>query len=171
MRAQAPPAMPAAGKPLQQSAAFPHGAPDLVRSRSRILRDACLVCLIGAPVDKTRMMLWDEHLPLGSRQMSNAPTPRTRGIQRRFQARLAIGVGASIDGIGEHVVDGSVACVDPANLRALVHLEGKAEPFGPEPKPNAARRACLSEFGKDVANGRHDGLIRVEADLAIAIAP
>src|SRR5271166_1262770 len=108
VRMQAASAMAAARKALQQGSAFPHGASRVVRSWPCVLTDACLIALIGLPVDEARMMVRDEYLPFGARQVSNTLAPRAGGIQHRLGARLAIGIGAGIDGIGQHMVDGRV---------------------------------------------------------------
>src|SRR5208282_951902 len=53
----------------------------------------------------------------------------------------------------------------------LVHLQRECEPFRAEPEPDAARRARLGETGEDVADGGDNGLVGVETDLAIGLAP
>jgi len=40
---------------------------------------------------------------------------------------------AGIDGVGEHMVDGGVARLDPADAAALVQLQREFEPFRAEP--------------------------------------
>jgi len=60
-------AMAAAGEPLQQSSALAHSAACLVRTGPGVASEALLVCLIGLPIDKTLMMLRDQHLPFGAR--------------------------------------------------------------------------------------------------------
>ena len=62
--------MTAARQPLQKRAALPYGAAGLVRSRPCISGDAFLICLIGLPVDEARMVLRDQHLPFGARQVT-----------------------------------------------------------------------------------------------------
>jgi hypothetical protein len=62
--AQAPPAMPAGSQPLQQGAAFPHRTASLMGTGSGVLRQPCLIGLIGLPVDVARVMIADEHRPL-----------------------------------------------------------------------------------------------------------
>src|SRR5258708_1726407 len=86
VRVQAASAVPAAGKALQQGAAFPHGAAHFVRSGAGVLGDAILVGLIGLPIDEPRMMVRDEYLPLGARQLSHALCACTRCIQHRLLA-------------------------------------------------------------------------------------
>src|SRR5437899_8601935 len=86
VRVQAASAVPAAGKALQQGAALPHGAAHFVRSGAGVLGDAILVGLIGLPIDESRMMVRDEYLPLGARQLSHALCACTRCIQHRLLA-------------------------------------------------------------------------------------
>src|SRR5258708_11936756 len=86
VRVQAASAVPAAGKALQQGAAFPHGAAHFVRSGAGVLCDAILVGLISLPIDEPPMMVRDEYLPLGARPLSHALCACTRCIQHRLLA-------------------------------------------------------------------------------------
>lgn len=121
--AQAASAAPADGQALQQRAPFPHRAARLVGSGAGVLGDAILVGLIGPPIDEARVMVRNEHLPLGARQFSHALSGCAGFIENRVPTRFAISVCAGIDGICENVVDGGVAGLDPADLRALAHLQ------------------------------------------------
>src|SRR5262245_64356453 len=123
MSMQSSAAVAATGQALQESSAFSHGATNLVRSWSGVFGDACQVVLIGLPIDEPGMMLLYEHLPFGTRKTSRALLARARRIQRRLLARFAIGVGAGIDGVGEHMVDSRVARIDPAEIAAVAHLQ------------------------------------------------
>ena len=73
------------------------------------------------------MMLRDQHLPFGARQVSHALLALAGGIEDDFMAGSAIDVSAGIDGVGEHVVDGGVARLDPSDLAALMHLQREFE--------------------------------------------
>jgi hypothetical protein len=53
---QAASAVAAAGETLQEGAAFSHGAPALVRLRSRVLRETLLIGFISSPVDGCSLM-------------------------------------------------------------------------------------------------------------------
>ena len=64
------------------------------------------------------------------------------------------------------MVDGGVAGLDPADLRALMHLQRECEPFGTKPQPDAARRARLGKARENIADGGDHGLVGVEADYA-----
>src|SRR2546423_622679 len=74
-------AMTTAGQPLQERAALPHGAARLVRSGLCIAGDAFLVSLIGLPVNEARMMLRDQYLPFGAREVSHALLAPAGGIE------------------------------------------------------------------------------------------
>src|SRR5215813_7492481 len=108
------------------------------------------------------MMLRDQHLPFGARQVSHALLALAGGIEDDFMAGSAIDVSAGIDGVGEHVVDGGVARLDPSDLAALMHLQREFETLRAEPQPHPPSRAGLGEMGKDLADGGADGFIRVK---------
>ena len=86
VRVQAASAVSATGKALQQGAAFPHGAARFVPSGACVFGDAILVGFIGRPIDEARMMVRDEYLPLGARQLSHALSACPRCIQYRLLA-------------------------------------------------------------------------------------
>src|SRR2546421_6231911 len=115
-------AMATAGQPLQKRAALPYGAARLVRSGLCIAGDTFLVCLIGLPVNEAWMMLRDQHLPFGAWEVSHALLALAGGIEDDLVAGSAIDVSAGVDGVGEHLVDGGVARLDPSDLAALMHI-------------------------------------------------
>src|ERR1700745_1946241 len=98
MRAQTATAVPAMGKALQECAALSHST-RLVRSGACVTRDAWLVGLISLPIDEALMMLFDQHLPLIAQQMLDPLASSARGVERDLRSRLAIDVGAGIDGV------------------------------------------------------------------------
>src|SRR6516225_7886369 len=112
--------MTAARQPLQKRAALPYGAAGLVRFRPCIAGDAFLICLVGLPVDEARMMLRDQHLPFGARQVAHPFFALAGGIEDDLLARSAIDVSAGVDGVGEHLMDGGVARFDPSDVAALM---------------------------------------------------
>lgn len=163
--------MAATGKTLQEGATLSHGTAALVRLRSRVRGETLLICFIGLPIDEAWMMLGDENLPLGTRQESNPLLARASAIENRLVASFAIDIGAGIDGIGQDLVDGGVACLDRADLGAGVQLQREREPLGLKPEPNATHRSHLGKARKNIPNGGNDSLIGIEADLAISLAP
>src|SRR5260370_4550748 len=116
---QAVAAMAAAGEPLQEGAALPHGATRLVWPGSCIAGDPFLVRFIALPVDEARMMLRDQHLPLGAGQVSQALPASTGGIQDRLLAGFAIWVGHGIPRVVVAVSERRLACSEPAALSSL----------------------------------------------------
>src|SRR5439155_25186291 len=87
---QTAPAMTTPGQPSQERAALPHGAARLVRSGLCIAGDAFLVSLIGLPVNEARMMLRDQHLPFGAREVSHALLAPAGGIEDDLVCRLLL---------------------------------------------------------------------------------
>src|SRR6266567_79331 len=170
--AQLAAAMSAHGDALQQRAPFSHGAPTwLMRARMRIGGDPGAIGLVCGHVDEAFMVVRDKYRPLRSRQLAHAFLARTRSIEGDFAAALAIGVGARIDRIAEHMIDGDVARVDPTDGTAVASLQWKRQALAAEPEPDAACRSEFGEASKDSTDGGTDRLIWMEADLAILLAP
>src|SRR5205807_9541425 len=66
----------AGGQALQQRGAFADRAgPGLAAFGADVLVDACLVGLVGVPVDEPAMVIGDDDLPLVSRQLTS-PRPQ-----------------------------------------------------------------------------------------------
>src|SRR6516165_1960652 len=141
--AQLASALSADGQPLQQSASFSHGtAAGLMRSRMSVGSDPRTIALVRAPIDEAFVVVRKEHGPLRSRQLAYALLARAGGIESDLMAALAIRVGARVDRIRQHMIDGDVAGVDPAHAAAIAGVDRAA-----------------------------DGLIRMEAHVAILFAP
>ncbi len=171
MCAQTAAAMSAAGKALQECAAFSHGTTHLVWSGPGVLRDALLIGLIGLPVDIALMMLLDQNLPLIARQMPDALLARACGVECQLHARLAIDVGARIDGVHKNLVNRVVTRLDPTDLGMRVHLQWELMTLIAQPQPNAARRAGLGEAGEEGVDGSHDSLVGMTQHLAVGLSP
>ena len=163
--------MAAGGQALQQRGAFSQRASWLMGLRSRVRAQALLVGFERGPVDIAFVMPGDEHGPLAARQHADALANDALFIDELLGARLAVGVGASIDGIAQHGVDRSVGGGDPAHRRARMRLQRKRQAFVAEPQPHATGRAELGEAIEDRAHGAADGGIRVQQDLAVGLAP
>src|SRR6516225_5125037 len=74
------------------------------------------------------MMLRDQHLPFAAREVSHALLAPAGGIEDDLVAGSAIDVSAGVDGVGEHVVDGGVARLDPSDLAAWCIRSGNLSP-------------------------------------------
>ena len=116
-------------------------------------------------------MLRDQHLPFGAREVSHALLAPAGGLEDDLVAGSAIDVSAGVDGVGEHLVDGGVARLDPSDLAALMPLQRELEPLRAEPQPHAPGRAGLGELDKDLTDGGANGFIRVKTNLALLLAP
>ena len=150
MGAQLASAVSADGKTLQQGGSLSHGAAArLMRPGMRVGADPHAIGLIGAPVDEALMMVGDEHGPLRLRQLAHPLPARTAAIERDLTAALAIGIGARIHRICQHMIDGDIAGVDPTDAAAVVGLERKRQTLAAQPQPDAADR---SELQRIVAN-------------------
>src|SRR5262245_36421943 len=171
MRAQTATAVPATGEALQEGAAFPHSTTRLVRPGSCVTRDALLVGLISPPVDEALMVLFDQHLPFIARQMLDPLATSAGSIERHLRSGLAIDIGDGIERVGENVVDSVIAGLDPADLSVHAHPQWKLVALVSQPQPNASRRACLGKALEDGADGCDDGLIGMEQNLAVSLAP
>ena len=112
-------------------------------------------------------MVRDQHLPFGARQAAQALFAAAGSIEHDLPAGSPVGVGAGINRVGEHVVDGGVSRLDPSDLAALVHLQREFEPLRAEPQPHPSGRAGFGEAGKDLADSGADGFVGVKADLTV----
>src|SRR5262245_1957979 len=142
-----------------------------MRPRVCVGGDPRAIGLIGAPIDEALMVMRKEHGPLRSRQLADAFLARAGGIEGDLMAALAIRVSARVDRIRQHMIDGDVAGVDPADATAIAGLQGKRRTFAAQPQPNTTHRSELGEACKYSADGGIDRFIRMEADLAICLAP
>jgi hypothetical protein len=145
-------AMATAGQPWQKCAALPHSAARLVRSGLCIAGEAFLVCLIGLPVNEARMMLRDQHLPFGAREVSHALLAPAGGIEADLVAGSAIDLSAGVDGVGEHPVDGGVARLDPSDLAALMHLQREFDKANGQATPEFAARRLVANAARNMCN-------------------
>ena len=103
--------------------------------------------------------------------MSHAFFAPTRGVERHLLARLPVSVGARINRVAQHLVDGGVAGLHPADLPALMHPQRQAKAVESEPQPHTPRRTGLGESREDRGDRCAHAFIGVEADFAIGLAP
>src|SRR5258708_36696408 len=105
------------------------------------------------------------------RRMRRSLAP-SNGPGRFVAAQFSAGCTTNMSGFDfRQAQDGSVACLDPADLGTGVHLQREFEPLGTEPKPNAPRRSHLGKARKHVANGRDPTPAGLTADPALGLPP
>ena len=170
---QAAAAMATDRQPLQQRGALPHGATatGMMRPRPHILRQPLLVGLEGLPVDEAGVMVADEHRPVGARPQSEAFAQAAAVIEVTALLGAAIDVDASIERVGEDLMDLGVGRRHPADLGKRVRLQREAQALGAEPQPHAPCRAQLGKAFKDGADRGGDRLVRMQQHFAVRCAP
>src|SRR5437867_5432588 len=163
--------MTASGQALKQRRAFSQRPSLLVRSRSSVAIEPSLIALGGGPVNEAGMVVGDEERPLLERKMTHPFLDGTMFIDVALAASFAVRVSASIDRIGEDMVNGGVSGSDPANLSLRPILQREGQSFGAEPKPDPARRAELGEALEDRVNRSGHGGIGMEENFAVGFTP
>src|SRR5215831_3037764 len=125
---------------------------------------------IGVPISVALVMVWNEYGPLFSWQFADTLLASAGSVENNFMATLAVHIGACVDWISEHMIDGNIGRLDPTDA-AIVALQRKGQTFAAEPKPDAAYR---SEFGKASKHHTDRGANRfiwMEAHLAVSLPP
>lgn len=109
------------GNSLKQCASFTNRTsrvPTCVGMRTRLCigRHALLVDRESRPVDITRMMVLDQHLPFVPWQFAHPLAPRAGFVEHCLMTILAINIRTRIDRIGENGVNSMIACLAPAQI-------------------------------------------------------
>src|SRR6202163_2448294 len=112
------------------------------------------------PADVTLMDAWDQRQPFGSRLTTAPGSDHSCFIISCRDTSLTIGVGAAVDRVVDHPVDGRIARPAPDHL-AIMALGGQVQPMLDEPEQGLPDTA---EFG-DLVEDEDDGFL----DTAIGI--
>jgi hypothetical protein len=121
---------PACGQVLEQGAALADGSGSrFVAHRAGVGGDLGGVGQVGAPVDITGMVIFDQDLPLLARQHPAADPDLAVGVQSAFELRPAVDVCAGIGRVGQHVVHGVIRRLDPADVAAVQVGRRDQRPF------------------------------------------
>ena len=121
-------------------------------------------------------MIGDEHLPLVLGQPTLAGAQDAVFADVAFAAGAPEGVGAGVGGVGEHVVHGMVGGLDPGEFTAVAGdvadgLQRQLQALVAQPQPHATHRAGLGETFEDRGEHADNGLVGVQQDLAVGLAP
>ena len=119
-------------------------------------------------------MVGDEDLPLALGQLAAAGARHAVGAEVAPLAGLAEHVGASVGGVGEHVVHRVVGRLHPGDLLAAQvagRLQREAQALLAQPQPHPAHRPGHREPVEDRGDDAGDGLVRVPADLPVGLTP
>ena len=117
------------------------------------------------------MVVGKEHRPLGAWQPTDPLAHDALVVDIALMAALAVGIGACVDGIGQHTVDRGVGRAAPTDLARRADLRGEGEVLAAQPEPDPTDRAELGEPFEHEANHTGHGFVGMKADLAIGIAP
>src|ERR1700732_2946918 len=101
-------AMTTAQKPRQEQFSAPYCSGDRGAFAGRIVGNHTLVPVELAPGDITFVLILEQHIPFRLRAPQSALDAPASVLDAHLAYRAAKGVGASIDGIGQDIVDGVV---------------------------------------------------------------
>src|SRR6201994_4858531 len=76
----------------------------------------------GRPVDKARVMLWDEHRPFGAWLLAGLSFGSPGRIERDLTAGFSVDIGACVNRVGQHMINRGVARVDPLDRGTIMGL-------------------------------------------------
>ena len=95
----------------------------------------------------------------------------SHAIQVPLPTRLAVGVGTRVHRVREHVVDAQIRWFNPLDGFTRDTSKWKQQLLRAKPQPHAADGAQLGEALEHGADGAADRFVRIQADLAILLAP
>ncbi len=111
------------------------------------------------PADIAFMGVRHQCQPIAARLAANLHA-NARGLIARRDGRLTISIGAAVDGILDHSVDGGVVWTPPSRL-AILALHRQIEIMLVEPEQSLAGAAEFQDFIEDQANGLLYAAVRV----------
>src|SRR3974390_572923 len=117
------------------------------------------------PTDIALVGIRHQRQPIAARLAANLHAD-ARGTIARFDSRLTIGIGAAVNRVLNHPVDGGVVRAPPNRL-AILALRRQIEIMLVEPEQSLSGTAEFENFVEDQADGLLDAAIRV---LLVTIA-
>src|SRR5437660_224953 len=148
--------------------AAPHRASDRGTAlTSRIVGNHLLVPVELAPGDIALVLILEQHVPFGQWAPHAAIDALAAVLDAYLAHRAAKGIGASIDGVGQDVVDRVVERQPPGNaapLRRPVACDGQSDALVPQPHVHLSHALKLGELGEDQPEGVLHPLIRILLD-------
>jgi hypothetical protein len=164
------PQRPHTATPLEQRAALADGAAGLVSARARVLGDPLAVGFERGLVDEAGVVLPDQHTPfcLGepTQPLARVPVLVDVSLPAGFPERIGAGIYRAF----EHAVDLVVGRGDPPQL-TLPAAQRELHPLAAHPQPHLPDRSELGEPVEDRSDRAADGLVGIEQDLALLLAP
>src|SRR4029077_17324830 len=133
----------------------------------RIIRNHLLIPLELAPGDVAFVLILEQHVPFRLRAPQTALDALAAVLDAHLAHRATKGIGASIDGVGQDVVDRVVErqpLGDAASLRRLVACDGQSDTLVPQPHVHLSYALQFGELGEDQPEGVLHSLIRILVD-------
>src|SRR5580704_5502108 len=160
-------AMTTAQKPRQEQFSAPYCSGDRGAFAGRIVGNHTLVPVELAPGDITFVLILEQHIPFRLRAPQTALDAFAAVLDAHLAHRAAKGVGASIDGIGQDVVDGVVERQPPgdaAPLRCPVACDGQRNALVPQPHVHLTNALQFGKLGEDQAKSFLHPLVGILLD-------
>src|SRR3954452_4678025 len=142
-----------------------------MRLRMGVGGNARPIGFIGRPVDKARVMLWDEDRPFGAWQLAGLPFAPPGRIERDLTARFSVDIGARVSRVCQHMINCGVARVDPPDRCTIMGLHRKGQALAAQPKPDPTHRTEFGKAREDGADRRGHRRLGVKAYFAVLLAP
>src|SRR5260370_1338629 len=133
----------------------------------RIVGNHLLVPLELAPGDITLVLILEQHVPFGHWAPHAAIDALAAVLDAYFAHRAAKGIGASIDGVGQDVVDRVVERQPPSDaapLRRLVACDRQRNAFVSHPHVHLTNAVEFANLGEDQPEGVLHPLVRILLD-------
>src|SRR4051794_39430813 len=162
---QAPATMAAAHQAGQQGLAPANRAAGHEPLAVGVVGDQLLVPLKLRPRDVTLVMLGDQYFPVGPGTATPAGDPLTPIPHGHPAAGAAERVGAAIDRVGQHMVDGVVDRQLPHGARAVRGRQ--LDPLLPQPEMNLPDALELGELAEHQADRLADPQVRIPLDPVV----
>src|SRR5947207_15841297 len=105
-----------------------------MRLRMGVGGNARPIGFIGRPVDKARVMLWDEDRPFGAWQLAGLPFAPPGRIERALTARFSVDIGARASRVCQHMVTSGVARVHPPDRCTKLRLYRPCQSLTAQPQ-------------------------------------
>src|SRR5215472_4043061 len=159
--------MTTAQEPRQEQFSTPYRSGDRGAFAGRIVGDHTLVPLELAPADITLVLILEQYIPFRLRAPQTAPDALATVLDAHSAHRAAKSIGASIDGVGQDVVDGVVERQPPgdaAPLRRRMACDGQRNALVSQPHVHLTNAVEFSKLGKDQAQSFLHPLVRILLD-------
>ena len=140
-----------------------------------IAADPGLVPQVGVPVDESLVVVDDADLPLVAGQHLSPCSRCAVLADVSVLAGAPEGIGATVGGMGQDVVDRVIGRVDPddpvGRRDVSTSDQRQFQALIPQPQPHCPHRTTGGELLEDGSDDAADGLVGVFEDLSVGLTP